>query len=56
MRQRRDDVNGKQVAGGCFTIILMFAVISLDISRVWQVLLIFALIILGCYITGAFKN
>lgn len=56
MSKRKDDVNGKQVAGGCLTFILMAIVISLNIFILWKFLLLIAVIVLGLFLTNAFKD
>ena len=52
----KDDVNGKQVAAGCLSIILMFGVIAADMHVFFKFLLLILLFFAGAIVTGAFKN
>ena len=52
----KDNVNGKQVAAGCLSIILMGIVIAADIHVFFKFLLLALLFIVGAIITGAFKD
>ena len=52
----RDNVNGKQVAAGCLTIVLMGVVLSVDIHVFFKFLLLALLFIIGAIITGASEN
>ena len=59
--RRRDDVNGKQVAAGCFTFILMAVVVAVvGEAKGFKVFLgiiaIIALFLLGAFLTGAFRD
>ena len=52
----RDEVNGKQVAAGCLSVVLMGVVISSDIHVFFKLLLLALLFIVGAIITGAFED
>ena len=61
MRHYRDDVNGKQVAGGCLTFILMMVVgvFIMDKGGLYTLvglIAIIALFLVGALITGAFDD
>ena len=52
----RDEVNGKQVAAGCLSVVLMGVAISSDIHVFFKLLLLALLFIVGAIITGAFED
>lgn len=59
--RRRDDVNGKQVAAGCFTFILMAVVVAVvgeakGIATFIGLIAIIAIFLLGAFLTEAFKD
>lgn len=59
--RRRDDVNGKQVAAGCLTFILMAVVVAIvGESRGFKAFLgivaIIVLFLLGAFLTKAFRD
>lgn len=59
--KKRDDINGKQVAAGCFTFILIAIVIAVigeasGIKAFLGIIAIIAIFLLGAFLTGAFKD
>ena len=52
----KDDVNGKQVAAGCLSIVLMGVVMAADIHVFFKLLLFALLFFAGAVVTGAFKD
>ena len=59
--RRRDDVNGRQVAAGCLTFVLMAIVIFIvgeakGIAAFIGLIAIIAIFLLGAFLTGAFKD
>ena len=52
----KDNVNGKQVAAGCLSIILMGIVITADIHVFFKFLLLALLFFIGAIVTGAFRD
>lgn len=50
----RNDVNGKQVAGGCFMMILAFITVFLDIPGFLKFIFMAVFILFGLVITNAF--
>ena len=52
----KDDVNGKQVAAGCLSFILMGVVLAVDIHVFFKFLLIILLFIVGAIVTEAFRD
>ena len=52
----KDDVNGKQVAAGCLSVILMAIVLAADIHVFFKFLLLAFLFLVGAIVTGAFRD
>jgi hypothetical protein len=52
----KDDVNGKQVAAGCLSIVLMGVVIAADIHVLFKFLLLALLFFAGAVVAGAFRD
>ena len=52
----KDDVNGKQVAAGCLSIVLMGVVIEADIHVFFKLLLLALLFFVGAIVAGAFRD
>lgn len=52
----KDDVNGKQVAAGCLSIVLMGVGIAADIHVFFKLLLLALLFFVGAIVTGAFRD
>lgn len=52
----KDNVNGKQVAAGCLSIVLMGVVMVADIHVFFKLLLFALLFFVGAIVTGAFED
>lgn len=52
----KDDVNGKRMAAGCLSIVLMGVVIAADIHVFFKFLLLVLLFFAGAVVTGAFRE
>ena len=52
----KDNVNDKQVAAGCLSIVLMGVVMAADIHVFFKLLLFALLFFVGAIVTGAFED